>query len=160
MSDEEWQAFRADLEKLCGVYNRANDTKSVNPGGIPTRLFAAEDIMSQALPALLAEVERLRADVLWKRVPYQGGWLPVTYRDELHRREQRINALQAENAAMCEIVQAVAELESTTFPGGWNGYDYDDVNEIVTKARALQVTDDEDKDDDEGDTATHTESGS
>lgn len=36
-----------------------------------------------------------------------------------------------------EIVQAVAELESTTFPGDWNGYDYDDVKEIVIKARAL-----------------------
>jgi hypothetical protein len=51
--------------------------------------------------------------------------------------QQRITALQAERDAYRAIVERVADLDSTNFPGDWSGYVYEDVKPLVTQARAL-----------------------
>ena len=50
----------AQLHTMLADYDAHTDSTDRAPNGTPTRLYIADDLVSQALPALLAEVARLR----------------------------------------------------------------------------------------------------
>ena len=50
----------AQIAAMLADYDAHTDSTDRAPNGTPTRLFIADDLVSQALPALLAEVARLR----------------------------------------------------------------------------------------------------
>jgi len=50
----------AQLHTMLADYDAHTDGTERAPNGTPTRLYIADDLVSQALPALLAEVARLR----------------------------------------------------------------------------------------------------
>ena len=51
----------AQIAAMLADYDAHTDSTDRAPNGTPTRLYIADDLVSQALPALLAEVARLRA---------------------------------------------------------------------------------------------------
>jgi|GEM_PF-7078335 len=127
LNDEQLAAMETEAKAIQTDIDRENgcdDAKWMH------RTFHA---YARDVPALLAEVERLRAiiyDTLYKRVPYNGGWVPVTIRDEFAR-------LESENAAMRDLARAIADSRWETYPSGEHLVGFDDALALKVKARAL-----------------------
>ena len=126
MSDEDLAQVRAMMNDYMSQAARKGRT----PAGIPVHLFIADDIVSQALESILAEVDRLRAE---NEMPSAKA---------SHWFEQAVH-LQEEVAAMRPIVEALAaddaadedEFMSCSLCGGENkvgsNYSHEDGCPIV-----------------------------